>query len=136
MAAPRYVLDSNILSAYLKKEAGVGRRVKTALQNNAEFLLCPVVFYEVYRGLLHRDAKKQLAFFLQLADAFTWDDFDRQDWEEAAQLWARLYRTGQPTADADLLIGVYALRRGATIVTDNERHFTSFGTTIENWRRS
>lgn len=135
MATRRYVLDANILSAYVKKEATVGHHVKSALQNNAEFLLCPVVFYEIYRGFLHKDAQKQLRFFLQITANFTWDDFNRQDWEHAAQLWANMRRSGHPPAETDLLIGAYALRRGAIVVTDNIKHFFPLGAMVENWRR-
>jgi tRNA(fMet)-specific endonuclease VapC len=135
MSDLRYVLDANILSAYLKRETLVGQRMVTARQQDALLLLCPVVYYEVYRGLLQRDAQKQLAFFLRLVDTFTWDEFNRQDWGQAAQLWADLQRQGQPLPDADLLIGAYALRRDAIIVTDNTRHFARLGASLENWRR-
>jgi len=135
MAVTRYVLDTNILSALIKKEAVVFQHASTALLNNAEFLLCPVVFYEAYRGFLHRDAHRQLAFFQKLINTFTWDEFDRADWEQAAQMWANLQRQGQPLPDADLLIGTYAMRRDAIIVTDNSRHFARLGAPLENWRR-
>jgi predicted nucleic acid-binding protein len=56
----RYVLDTNILAAFLRDESEVVKRISEAAQANAEFLLCPIVFYEILRGLLHRGAKTQL----------------------------------------------------------------------------
>lgn len=135
MMASRYVLDTNILAALLKKEATTARSVEQALSADAEFLMCPVVFHELYRGLLHRDAKRQYDFFLQLTATFVWDDLTREDWEKAAQIWALLRRGGHPIEDADLLIGTFALRRNAVVVTDNVRHFTPLGVPVENWRR-
>ena len=136
MTAARYVLDTNILTALLRKEETATWRVQQALHANAEFLMCPVVFYEVYRGLLHRDARRQQGFFLQFTASFTWDDLAREDWEEAAQLWASLRRGGRPIEDdADLLIGTFAARRNAIVVTDNIKHFTPLGVPVENWRR-
>lgn len=133
--ATRYVLDSNIFAAILRGEPTTTQHVTNALAAGGEFLLCPIVFYEVYRGLLHRDAKKQLNFFLSYITTLTQSDFVSSDWEQAAQLWADLREKGQQVADADLLIGVYALERQAVIVTDNEKDFAPLGVTIENWRR-
>jgi predicted nucleic acid-binding protein len=94
-----------------------------------------VVYYQVYRGLLHQDSKKQLSIFLSYITTYTWSEFDSADWDKAAQLWAELRRRGEQTEDADLLIGVYALQRGAIVVTDNEKDFLRLGVSIENWRR-
>lgn len=136
MTAPRYVLDTNILTALLRREESAAQRMQQALIADAEFLMCPVVFYELYRGLLHQDAKRQQSFFLQFTATFTWDDLAREDWAEAAQLWARLRRSGRSIGnDADLLIGTFAVRRNAIVVTDNIQDFTPLGVPVENWRR-
>ena len=130
-----YVFDTNIFTAILRKEARVINRVANALLANAEILLCPVVYYEIYRGLLYRDASKQLDFFLKYTSSFAWQEFTQDDWQSAAQLWATLRLDGYHVGDADLLIGTYAMRRNATLVTDNERHFTPLKIKVENWRR-
>lgn len=135
MASARYVLDTNILTAILKKNPEVTGRVNSALQSNAEFVMCPVVFYEIYRGLLQKDAKKQLGFLLRYISTYTWDDLKRPDWEQAAQLWAELRRKGVTASDADLLIAAYALQRRAIVVTDNTDHFMPLGAPVENWLR-
>jgi tRNA(fMet)-specific endonuclease VapC len=129
-----YVLDTNIFTAILRKEPKAVEQAEKALATNAEFLLCPVVFYEVYRGLLHRDAKRQLSFYLQFVTGFTWDDLDREDWRAAAQRWADLRRGGYAVDDADLLIGTYAARRNAIVVTHNTKDFIPLGVPVENWR--
>jgi predicted nucleic acid-binding protein len=133
--ANRYVLDTNIFAAILRNEPVTTQRVARALAAGDEFLLCPVVFYEVYRGLLYRDAKKQLTFFLNYITTLTRSDFVSTDWERAARLWADLRQKGQQVADADLLIGVYAIERQAVVITDNEKDFISLGVAIENWRQ-
>ena len=136
MTPARYVLDTNILTALLRQENTAVESVQEALFANAEFIMCPVVFYELYRGLLHRDARKQQGFFLNLIATFTWDDLTRHDWEEAARTWARLRGIGRAVAnDADLLIGTFAMRRNAVVVTDNTNDFAPLGVPFENWRR-
>jgi tRNA(fMet)-specific endonuclease VapC len=134
MNPTRYVLDTNIFTAILRKEPKAVEQAEKALATNAEFLLCPVVFYEVYRGLLHRDAKRQLSFYLQFVAGLTWDDLDREDWRAAAQRWADMRRGGYSVGDADLLIGTYAARRNAIVVTDNTKDFLPLGVPVENWR--
>ena len=129
----RYVLDTNILSALLRYEAKPVEYTARAASANNELLLCPVVFYEALRGLLHRDAQMQRQRLLDYAAALIWDDFNRADWEIAADLWAALRSQGLQVSDADLLIGVYALQRQATVVTANEKHFMPLGVQTVNW---
>ena len=129
----RYVLDTNILTALLRYETKSVEYTARAAAANAEILLCPVVFYEALRGLLHRDAQKQKQHLLDYAAAFIWEDFDRTDWEKAAELWAALRSQGMQVGDADLLIGVYAIQRQAVVITANEKHFLPLGVQTENW---
>lgn len=131
----RYVLDTNILTALMRYEPTTVGRATKAAATASEFLICPVVFYEVLRGLQYRDAKKQLQLFLSYTNSMVWDEFNQDDWKQAAQLWAELRRNGQQVNDADLLISVYAIQRQAIVVTDNEKDFDPLGVAIENWRR-
>ena len=131
----RYVFDTNIITAILRKEEKTLKQLTIAHKNNAEFLLCPVVFYEICRGLRYRDAKRQLEFFLEYAQTLIWDDFNQADWEQASQIWANLRNIGYQIADADLVIAVFAINRQAIVITDNEKHFEKIGVLIENWRR-
>ena len=129
----RYVLDTNILTALLRHETKSVEHATRVAATNAEILLCPVVFYEALRGLLYRDAQKQKQRLLDYTAAFIWEDFDRADWEKAAELWAALRSQGMQASDADLLIGVYAMQRQAVVITANEKHFLPLGTQTENW---
>jgi predicted nucleic acid-binding protein len=135
MTAVRYVLDANIWTALLKREVATIGRVREALSANAELVVCPVAFYEIYRGLESRDALRQMQAFLSYVAAFAWDDYTRADWEAAGRLWATARRLGHVVADADLLIAAYAQRRNAVVVTDNVGHFSPLGIPVQNWRR-
>ena len=133
MTHTHYVLDTNMLTSILRKDLRVIPRVKSVLSVNGDFILCPVVFYEIYRGLLYQDARKQMLFFLNYTSTFIWDDLTREDWQLAAQHWAELRSRGLQIEDADLLIGVYALKRNAVLVTDNRKHFDWVDIPVENW---
>jgi tRNA(fMet)-specific endonuclease VapC len=130
-----YLLDTNVISLLLRRDEVVEQRTEAAFSVNATILLSPVVFYEIRRGLVKRNAKKQIEFFERLSPRFKWRDFDREDWEQAAQLWAARMKKGAPLEDADLLIAAQAKRLGAILVTDNERHFEDLGVKLENWRK-
>jgi len=131
-----YVLDTNIISLILRNDIPVRRRFRQILAANALILTCPVVWYEVYRGLLTRDAKSQMVHFENLFTDFVWQDYKQDDWALASELWKQRRNQGLPIGDADLLIGVFARNRNATLVTDNEKDFIGLGVTIENWTAS
>jgi predicted nucleic acid-binding protein len=58
---------------------------------------------------------------------------EADDWRTAADLWASRHRAGKPITDSDLLIAVSALKSGATLATNNLRHFDDLGLSLETW---
>lgn len=92
-----------------------------------------MVWHEIRRGLLAKDAKLQMRLFEILFDQFEWQDYQRDDWTRAAELWVKRRKQGAPISDADLLIAVFALNRNAILVTNNEKDFIGLGVSIENW---
>jgi len=76
-----------------------------------------------------------MQYFQRLFATFVWQDYTRNDWEQAATLWVHRRVKGLPIGDADLLIGVFALNRDAVLVTNNEKDFAGLGITVENWMR-
>lgn len=122
-----FVLDTNIVSLILRKNPMVRARFDQVLSSNNIFLGCPTVWYEVRRGLLARDARRQSGDFDTFFQTFIWQDYTRSDWELTADLWRQRHIQGLPISDADLLIAVFARNRDATLVTDNEKDFVQLG---------
>ena len=133
MTGATYLLDTNVVTGILKQDARVVDRVTEALTADARLFLSPIVYFEIKRGLLRRDARKQLEFFEQLAQSLHWDDLRRTDWNAAAQLWAGEVTHGRPPQDADILIAAQAQRLKAILVTANEDHFRYHGVRVANW---
>lgn len=131
-----YLLDTNIVSLVLRRNQAVEQKLELVLSANDSVVLSPIVWYELMRGLLTRDAKNQQTFLAGLLLRFDYRDLDREDWQVAARLWAERSRMGRPIADADLLIAVQAKRLSAILVTDNEKDFEGLGVKTENWRRA
>ncbi len=129
----RFVLDSDILSYLLQRHQAVFARFLNVVWSDDEIYLCPAVYYEVRRGLLHRGASRQLQQFDQVISDLLWAEYQRPMWEDAAELYAISRRQGRPHDDADLLIASFARFFGATLVTSNISDFEDLGVDLENW---
>lgn len=130
----RYVLDTNTVSFILRDQASVVFRLEQELSSTESvFLACPMVWFEVMRGLLAIDASRQVERLDILFARFEWQDYTPADWSLAADLWVQRRAQGKPIADSDLLIAVFARNRGATLVTNNEKDFADLGLAVENW---
>lgn len=127
-----YLLDTNIVTAILKKDPHVAGRLRAGLAANARILISAVVYYEIKRGLLKRDAMRQLAAFEEMVSKFEWLDVERAHWEAAAALWTECQKAGMPANDADLLLAVQARQAQAVLVT-NDNDFDELGVTRDNW---
>lgn len=133
-----YSLDTDTVTKLLKKHPGdrrVADRFRQEIQRNSRFLICPIVFYEIRRELVFKNARVQLLAFEQLAGAMLWRDFSLPVWERACHLWSSLRSRGFSHHDADVLIAALALQHKAIVVTGNVRHFRHTGVQIEDWGR-
>src|SRR6476469_967256 len=108
---PRYVLDTNTISALVHKVGSTVHQFNQEMGANAYFLLCPVVWYEMQRCLLRMKATRKRQVFEQLMTTFDWHDLGAEDWQLAAAMWPQMVAIGQQPSDADLLIAVFAARR-------------------------
>jgi hypothetical protein len=67
-----YSLDTDTITKLLKKHPGnqpVVDRLRREIQRNSLFVICPVVYYEVRRGLLFKGARTQLVAFEKLVES-------------------------------------------------------------------
>jgi len=129
----RYSLDTNTISKLLRKDDQVVQRFREAAVQNDDFVLCPYVYYELRRGLLKKDATRQLLAMEELMSGFVWTEFERELWAKAAQGWAEATRSGRPAQDPDLLIAYHAYHFAAILVTNNTSDFQHFPIKLEDW---
>ncbi len=130
------LLDTDTLSEVLKqKNPQVQARVAAYLRQHAALTISEFTWFEVQRGLLERDARRQLerfALFVSHCDVkpLTHDVFDT-----AAMLWTEARRSGRPHGDADVLIAATAIVHGMTLATSNTKHFDWISSLrVEDWR--
>ena len=127
-----YVLDTNTVTAVLKKDAQVVTRLRSVLASDSRVLVSAVVYYEITRGLLWRDAIGLLAAFDRLVASLEWLDVTRTHWSLAAGLWAESRRSGATLDDADLILAAQARDEQAILVTD-DKDFDLIDVARENW---
>jgi len=134
MALAQVVLDTDILSAIMRRHTAVMPRARAYLAEHGQFMLSIITRFEILRGLKARGATRQATTFdrfctrniiLPLTDAVV---------VKAAEIYADLYRRGALISDADILIAASALVHGLGVVTNNEEHFRRVvGLQVENW---
>ena len=131
-----YAMDTNIISYVLKNDESVINRYRQELTQGNEFLMLPIVYYEVSRWLLERKAKKLLVEFNEMCREIPLIDTSKKVWDIAASLYVHTRQTGKPIGgDADLLIAAFCLANDCTLVTNNIRHFESIdGLNLVNWK--
>jgi tRNA(fMet)-specific endonuclease VapC len=129
-----YLLDTNIVTAYLKRHPDVRQRIRAAEHAGRPVRLNAVSYYETKRGLLAIGAHRQLAAFERLWRVLGIVMIDHPVLDKAAELYAMLRASGQLIEDADLLIAAIALVHDMTLVTNNTAHFTRVpGLQLEDW---
>jgi tRNA(fMet)-specific endonuclease VapC len=90
------------------------------------------MWYGIKKSNRPRENAEALATFLTL-DLKQWP-IEPEDAEEAGDIRAALERSGMPIGPYDILIAAQARRRGAVLVTANQREFARVpGLRTEDW---
>ena len=118
-----FVLDSNILSFYLRQNQQVIQKVHNALLSGYEVLISPIGYYEVKRGLLAIKAEKRLREFFSLCKILGVGQLDNSILDFAADIYQELRDKKLTIEDADILTAAFCKRHEFTLVTNNTKHF-------------
>jgi tRNA(fMet)-specific endonuclease VapC len=129
-----YLLDSNIVSYILKKNATLNNKLREVnIQGGKIFISC-ITYYEIKRGLISINAVKQLAefdMFFQKYQTLFLDDLEII--EKSCEIHAQLKVKGKPIQDADVLIAATAITRGLILVSNDSDLSRIAGLKLENW---
>lgn len=131
-----YLLDTNIVSYILKKNATVDNKLREVNRLGQEVFISCISYFEIKRGLLALNATRQLADFQQFCqdyDVLFLDDLEII--ERACEIHADLKRKGTPIQDADVLIVATAIARGLVMVSNDSDLLRVQGIKLENWLR-
>ena len=129
-----FALDTNIISYILKENPRVLSRVRHVLRVGDKIVIPPLVYYEVRRGFLFKDAPVQAAAFKRFCHKVPVGRMARKILDEGARVYAALRKQGRPIEDADILIAAFCIGNGYTLVTNNIRHFEGInGLRLADW---
>ena len=128
-----YLLDADMLNYTVKDVGNVNARLRQAVNTRAQIVISQVAHFQVTRYFKLIGASRQLAVYNSIIAGWQRIELSGADWDNAADIWAARARIGRPIENADLLIAVAALKIGATLVTNNTRHFEGLGVPLENW---
>jgi tRNA(fMet)-specific endonuclease VapC len=127
-----YLLDTNIITAFLKGDVRVSKRLRRL--EFQEIFISAISYYEIKRGLLAIRATRQLIEFDRFLTKVTVLSLDSLEiFDRASEIYAELRVQGRPIQDADILIAATAIDRGLTVVSNDLDLLRVRGLTIENW---
>ncbi len=132
----RALIDTDILSYYLKGDAEVVKNFEEYLREFDCIEISLITYYEIIGGLLAKNALKQLAIFEDFISDNIVISLTERSVKKSAELYSTLRRSGNSLDDIDLLIAGVAIENNLTVVTNNENHFRRIpGLLIENWKK-
>lgn len=132
----RYLLDTCVISDFVKGEPGTQVRLKQTPP--ADIAISSITVMELRYGLALNPQRAQkvepiISSFLASVIILP---FSTVEAEQAAQIRAILKSQGQPIGAYDVLISATALQHNLLMVTANQREFDRVpGLQTENWRQ-
>ena len=131
-----YLLDSNMISAYLKNIVRVVNKFDEIWYKKEPMFIDGIIYYEIKGGLLHVNATAKLRQFYLLLRSITilWLNQDVAD--KASDIYGNLRRSGRTIPDTDVLIAATALAHNLILVTDDSHFQRIEDITVENWLRA
>ena len=134
MMAQRVLVDTDILSAILRRDPNALPRARQYLAEYGQLSFSIITQYEILRGLKAKQAESQLERFEELCRRSRVIPISHDVVLKASDLYADLRRQGNLIGDADILIAASALTEDLGVATNNESHFTRIlGLHVENW---
>ena len=117
-----YFLDTNIISYLLKGNATVLKILEELVEEDNQFGIPSVAYYEIKRGLLASGATTKLTRFLNFVKQIGIVELKSSTLDLASQIYADLKNSGDMIEDDDIFIGATALESEAVLITNNEQH--------------
>jgi tRNA(fMet)-specific endonuclease VapC len=130
------MLDTDILSEFLRGNPKVIEKVDEHLQEYGFINLSIITYYEILNGLLYKDARKQLNRFEAFITLNKVIPLTLRTAKTAAVIQADLRKKGSEIGHTDTLIAGIAIANGLELITNNTEYFKRIkGLKIANWTK-
>jgi|SRR3990167_3490323 len=134
MNAKGFTLDTNIITALIKKDERVKSKINEAYEKNLCVTINAITYYEIKRGLgkIGRLGKiKEFENICHNLEILFIDEKEILDY--ASSLWVNLSQKGLAIEDADILIASIATVKGYILVSNDSDFERVTGLKVENW---
>jgi predicted nucleic acid-binding protein len=130
------ILDTDILSEFLRGNLQVIDKVDEHLKEYGFISLSIITYYEILNGLLFKDARKQLTRFEDFVGLNKIIPLTLRMAKTAAIIQADLRKKGTEIGHTDTLIAGIAIISELQLVTNNTDHFKRIKSLeIANWMK-
>jgi predicted nucleic acid-binding protein len=130
------MLDTDILSEFLRGNQKVLENVERYLDEYDSVNISVITYYEIQNGLLYKDAKKQLAKFEEFVNLNNVIPLTIPMAKKAAEIQAYLRNKGTIIGHTDTLIAGIAMTNNLQLITNNTEHFKRVkGIDLDNWTK-
>ena len=130
------MLDTDILSEFLRGNPMVQSKVDEHLKIYGFISLSIITYYEILNGLLYKDARKQLTKFDSFIELNKVIPLTLKMAKISAEIQADLRKNGKEIGHTDTLIAGIAIVSGLQLITNNTDHFKRIkGLEIANWTK-
>jgi len=124
-----YALDSDIVSYFLKNNRDVQDKLKNLLNDNNVYSIPPLVYYEVKRWIILRNATTQLKQFTRLYKESVKNEMTLEIWAKAVEIYVQLISQGTPIGkegkEDDIFIAAFCIINDYTLITNNIKHYSN-----------
>jgi tRNA(fMet)-specific endonuclease VapC len=129
-----YALDTNTIILLLNNENVIITRRDKAVLTGAQFIIPPIVDYEIQRGLMYKPSPKKEAMYRNLVNHYGVGEMTAGMWKQAAYIYVNLWQKGFTVGDDDIFIAAFCIENGYTFVTRNTKDFENINELqFENW---
>jgi len=132
----RYSLDANTIIFFLQGDKSVcDNLIKHEFGN--QILIPPMVYYEVLRGLMARNAVKKVAIVREMYEnAYALLQIpENRVFEKAAEIFVELKNKGFTVGSNDIIIAAWTMLADSTLITDNVKDFENISSlSLSNWK--
>lgn len=117
------ILDTDILSEFLRGNKNVIARTDEYLQEYGAINLSIITYYEILNGLLYKDARRQLTKFEAFVALNSVIPLTVRTVRISAFIQADLRKKGREIGHTDTLIAGIAMANEMQLITNNTGHF-------------
>src|SRR6185312_2122794 len=130
------ILDTDILSEFLRGNIKVIKKVDEHLKEYGFVSLSIITYYEILNGLLYKDARKQMERFEQFVELNKVVPLTIRTARISANIQAELRNKGIEIGHTDTLIAGVAMASELQLITNNTDHFKRIkGLDFANWTK-